>query len=629
MKKTKTTVLTVIALLASLASVTPFTSFTGSVQAQTVSAEKKPIPAFIFGQNLEHTRSAVQGGISAQLVKNRKFAGKPSREGVLMMWEPYGTRAFYQHATFSCTRHAARSRMWRQNEHGSQVIGSLDPNGEAGICQGNIGIRGGVSHTFKAVVSTLHPVDSAMTLRVADMEGKVLAERDFTVNTQNSRTWMRIAFDFTLEKDTMAKIFVGVKGKSYCLVGAVSLMAADNFHGLRADVVENLRDIGTSIVRWPGGNFAGEYRWRDGLIADPDERAPLQSYTEIETQPHSLGYDSNDIGMEDVIALCEKIGAVPFFTINAYWESPQDSVDWVKACKGRVKLWSLGNEMGYGHMEGPKGAAGYAGMVRPHAEEMLKVDPELKITSSGPYPGGGQDWLDNSAKFLADVAPVISYHRYDHWSAMYDYSTPETTAALFNTVSQDVDLAISRLKDFRGRVPANIKISYDEWNLWYAWYRKEGIVEGLYAAKMLNGLMRNWEECGLEYVCYFQAVNEQAINVSPFESHLTSIGEAMRLWKGHVNGMPVNVPELADGFVTDAEDGSRYTTLYNFSTTESRTFRIPTGGRGKVVTAEALIPNGLETGCRYSREKCEVKFDGDFCEITLGPASQAGVRLAQ
>lgn len=615
----KTTVFAVIAFFA-------FAVLAAAAHAETVSVEKKPIPSFLFGQNIEHTRSAVQGGLSAQLVKNRKFAGKPSREGVLMMWEPYGTRAFYQHATFSCTRHAARSRMWRQNEHGSQVIGSLESNGEAGICQGNIGIRGGVAHTFKAVVSTMHPVDSTMVLRVADADGNVLAEREFTVNTKDVRTWTRISLDLTVEKDTMAKIFVGVKGKAYCAVGAVSLMPADNFHGMRADVVENLRDIGTSIVRWPGGNFAGEYRWRDGLIEDPDERAPLQSYTEIETQPHSLGYDSNDIGMEDVIALCGKIGAEPFFTINAYWESPQDSVDWVKACKGRVKLWSLGNEMGHAHMEGPKSPEGYTAMVRPHAEAMLKEDPSLKIIASGHYPSN-DSWIQNSAVPISDIAPVISYHRYDHWSAMYDYSTPETTAALFNTVSQSADHAISRLKDFRGRVPANIKISYDEWNLWYAWYRKEGIVEGLYAAKMLNGLMRNWEECGLEYVCYFQAVNEQAINVGPFESHLTSVGEAMRLWKGHVDGIPVNVPELADGFVTDAKDGSRYMTCYNFSTTESKTFRIPTNGRGKAALAEALVPNGLESGCRYSREKCEVKFDGDFCEVTLGPACQAAVRL--
>lgn len=617
----KSTVLIAIAIVAAAA-------MAEFGRADDAPSAKQPIPAFIFGQNLEHTRSAVQGGISAQLVKNRKFAGKPSRDGVAMMWEPYGTKAFYHNAAFSCTRHAAGSRMPRRNERACQIVGALDPNGEAGITQGKIGIRGGVAHTFKAVVSTHHPVDSVMTLRVTDADGKVLAEKDFTVNTPNAGAWTRIAFDFTIEKDTMAKIFVGVKGRHYCAIGAVSILPADNFHGMRADVVENLREMGATIIRWPGGNFAGEYRWRDGLIEDPDERAPLDSYTEIETQPHFLGYDSNDIGMEDVIALCEKIGAQPFFTINASWESPQDSADWVKACKGRVKLWSLGNEMGFSHMEGPKGAKGYTDMVRPHAEAMLKVDPELTIVASGPYPN--KNWIEESAKPLADVAPVISYHRYDHWNAFYDYSTPETTAALFNEVSRDADYAIDAMKRCREQVPANIGISYDEWNLWYAWYRTESIVEGLYAAKMINGFMRNWEACGLKFVCYFQAVNEQAINVTPFESHLTSVGEAMRLWKGHVGGVPADVSDLpADAFVTDATDGSRYMTFYNFSTTESRTFRIPAGGRNKVVAAELLLPNGLETGCRYERKPCEVKFDGDFCEIVLAPASQAGVRVAK
>lgn len=592
----------------------------------------KPIPAFIFGQNIEHTRSALQGGLSAQLVRNRKFAGKPSRQGVAMLWEPYGsTKSFYHQAQgLSVTRHAARSRMPRWNERGSQVIGCLDENGEAGIRQGGIGLRGRVAHNFRAVVSTLHPVDTPVVLRVS-ANGRVLAEREFTMNAKSRSDWKRIAFEFAVEKDVTAEISVGVKGKKYAVVGAVSVMPADNFRGMRADVIEHLREIGTSIVRWPGGNFAGEYRWRDGLIPDPDERAPLQSYTEIESQPHGLGYDQNDIGMEDILALCERIGARPFFTLNAAWESPQDSADWVKACKGRVKLWSLGNEMGYGHMEGPKGAKGYTDMVRPHAEAMLKVDPTLEITASGPYPGGGEDWIENSAKALNAVAPVISYHRYDAWDGcLFDYTTPESTANLFDVVSKSAERAEAALTNFRSRLPWNIGISYDEWNIWYMWYRKEAIVEGLYAAKMLGFMMRNWEAWGLRYVCYFQPINEQAITVSPFESHVTSIGEAMRLWKGHVGGVPAPIVDLpADAFATDHDDGSRYMTFYNFSPEKPCTFRIPTGGRGQIVAEETLVPGGLESGCRYVRRPGTGKVVNGFYELTLGPACQAAARIAR
>jgi len=593
----------------------------------------KPVPAFIFGQNIEHTRSAVQGGLSAQLVKNRKFAGKPSLTGVAMMWEAYGTHALYDHSNISFTRHAAKSRMWRQNERHSQVIGGLVEGGEAGILQRGIGLRGGVKHTFRAVVRSFHHgEDVPMVLRVT-AKGRTIAERSFTVNTKQGAAWDRISLDFTPDKDVTGEIAVCVKGRNYCVVGAVSLMPDDNFHGMRADVVEHLRDIGTSIVRWPGGNFAGEYRWRDGLIADPDERAPLQSYTEIETQPHSLGYDSNDIGMEDILALCERIGAQPFFTINAAWESPQDSADWVKACKGRVKLWSLGNEMGYGHMEGPKGAKGYAQMVRPHADAMLKVDPSLTIVSSGPYPWCGNDWIEDAAKALAPVAPVISYHRYDN-PGIFDFSSPARTAALFAKADEAPDKAMDALRKFRARIPREIGISYDEWNFWYAWYHEEGIIEGLYAAKMLTGLMRNWEAFGLKYVCYFQPVNEKAIVVTPFESHLTSLGEAMRLWKGHVGGVPAPTAEATsasapeNAFATDHQDGSRYVTFYNFSTVKPCTFRVPTDGRGKIVAAETLVPNGLASGSRFMRKPGSGKVVGGFYELTLSPASLASVRLS-
>ena len=604
----------------------------GAVMAAACAAgAAEPIPAFILGQNVEHTRSAVQGGLSAQLVRNRKFAGRPQRNGIAMMWEPCGAHAFYNLIRdWGFTHHATRSSMNRRNELSSQVIGCLDAAGESGIMQGEIGIRGGVSHTFRAVVSTLHEEDTPVVLRVSS-GGRVLAERAFTVRTKGIRDWKRVSFDFTLERDTMADIAVLVKGKRYIVVGAVSVMPGDNFYGMRADVVEHLREIGTSIVRWPGGNFAGEYRWRDGLIADPDERAPLQSYHEMKTHPHTLGYDSNDIGMEDVLALCEKIGAKPFFTINIGWDSPADSADWVKACRGRVKLWGLGNEMGHGHMEGPNGPKGYTAAAVPHAEAMLKVDPTLEFIASGAYPQGGKNWIENSAKPIARVAPTVAYHRYENiaCACIFDYTTPERTAGVYADVSRWADESIAALGRFRAALPREIGISYDEWNIWYSWFREEGIVEGLYVAKMLNMMMRNWEALGLKCVCYFQAVNEQAICVNPFESHLTAAGEAMRLWKGHVGGVPTAISDLPDNaFVTDHSDGSRYMTFYNFSVEKPCTFRIPIGGRGKIVAAETLVPNGFEIGCRYARRPGAGKINGDFYELTLPPACQAQARLS-
>ena len=68
--------------------------------------------------------------------------------------------------------------------------------------------------------------------------------------------------------------------------------------------------------------------------------------------------------------------------------------------------------------------------------------------------------------------------------------------------------------------------------------------------------------------------------------------------------------------------------FYNFSVDKPCTFRIPTGGRGKIAAAETLVPNCLEIGCRYARCHGAGKVNGDFYELTLPPAHQAFARLA-
>lgn len=106
------------------------------------------------------------------------------------------------------------------------------------------------------------------------------------------------------------------------LIGAVSMMPDNHFHTMRRDTVEKLKEIGVRLLRWPGGNFAGEYRWQD-MFLHPDRRAPMEGYMENETQPFTHGYDMHEIDTDDFIALCREIGAEPFLTINAAWDSPK------------------------------------------------------------------------------------------------------------------------------------------------------------------------------------------------------------------------------------------------------------------------------------------------------------------
>jgi len=588
-------------------------------------AAAQPVPKMIFGQNLEHTRSCVQEGISAQLVRNRKFAGKPRHTGVAQEWERYGNGVFvYLDSSF--THHAKRNGMWRLNEHHSQQMTSLDPEGEAGITQDKIALRAGVGHTFRVVARILRGGEAKLVLRVKQ-DGKVIAEQQFHEDAKKEFDWKSLVLKFTPEKTGFASIEIGVLADRTCVIGAVSVMADDNFHGMRPDVVENLREIGTSIIRWPGGNFAGEYRWRDGYIEDRDERAPLQSYTEIETHPYTYGYDQNDLASDDIIALCEKIGAEPFFTLNPVFDSPADSAEWLKRTNGKVKRWSLGNEMGYGHMEGPKGAKGYAALVRPHAEALKKVDPSVIICASGRFPGPAE-WIPDCAVALNDIAPVISYHTYLNPGPQV-FCTSARVAHSYSVVEGSVRSLFDNYYRFRAKLPAQVRVSFDEWNLWAAWYREDGPVDGLFTAGVLHRFMKEWEKMGLEDICYFQAVNENAIRVTPFESRLTSIGHAMRIMKDHVGRIPAECELPYQVFATDGEDGTRYITCFNFKPYASCSYQVPTGGRAKVVGGELLEPNGVATGARFQSKKPEAKVEGDVCTIQVPPASMLTLRLAK
>lgn len=223
--------------------------------------------------------------------------------------------------------------------------------------------------------------------------------------------------------------------------GALSLLPKDNFRGMRKDVIEKLKELGIKVLRWPGGNFAGEFNWMDGLLP-VDMRAPFQSYLGLETQPHTLGFDFSEINTDDFVALCREIGAQPFLTINPCWNTPEENAAWVEYCNGDastkygrlriergweapydVQLWSLGNEFGYGHMEGDNSPGGYCHIAQENGKKMLEVSPNLSLCSSGPYPS--KEWSELSARPLSGIAQMISQHYYGYAPKYTDPDTVE------------------------------------------------------------------------------------------------------------------------------------------------------------------------------------------------------------
>ena len=598
---------------------------------------------YVFGYNLEHTRSAVggSGGLSAQMLRNRKFAGKPAKNsGVAAEWRGIGDRAFFQTGGRACyTRHIGCERMRRGNELQSLSVQNVR-GGICGIAQDGLCVNAGTGYEFRLVFRCSVPV--VLAAELTDRTGEtVYARHEIPAGPGDWRTE-----EFVLtpeESDREASVRFVFSGKAEVIFGAASMMAEGHFHGMRADVVRLLGEIGPAIIRWPGGNFAGEYRWKDGLLPS-DMRGPLQAAKEIETQPHSLGYDFHEISTDDFIALCREVGAEPFLTINLAWNSPEESAQWVEYCNGGpeteygrkraenghpepygVRFFSLGNEMGYGHMEGPMTPGAYAALAKTHIDAMRAVSPEIEFFSSGPYPNDA--WAKESAAALAADVKYVSVHHYS--LAAMDYTTPEKTAGTYRTIAAEAASVLRTAKAMRDCLGRNggedLGISFDEWNVWYAWYRPSCAGEGIFTAKVMHMFLAGSNALHMPVCCYFQPIGEGAVLVGPDSARLTANGQIFALMTAHKGARlcETDVPE-DDGLVfASVKDGRVTVTIVNDSFDETREYRLIGVGRPEkaaLLSAEDVMPYSY-----FEESSLPVVREGDASVVTLPPHSAAAV----
>ena len=619
-------------------------AFALGANAQTIDLKNtRDLSPFVFGHNLEHTRAAVNGGLSAQMIRNRKFAGKPSRnEGVCAEWSGIGEKTLFQQDGQHYTKHIGNPGMQRSNEIRSQSVQNMIEGQVAGIFQKGLFLKKGETYEMRTVTKVSVPL--ILKVELTDQNGsKVYASK--SLELKPSDDWVVSEFEMTpsaVDKD--GGVRYTFEKKAEVLFGALSMMPKDNFHGMRSDVVANLKAIGPRIIRWPGGNFAGEYRWKDGLLP-VDQRGPLQAATEIESQPYSYGFDFHEIDTDDFVALCREVGAEPMITINIAWSEPEESAQWVEYCNGgedteygkiraerghkepyNVHFWSLGNEMGYGHMEGPKGPEGYAEMAEKHADAMLGVTPDLDLCSSGPYPN--ENWAKHSAAPLADKVKYISLHHYAGGSKQF--TTPEDIKKSYEEITGsfqgNIDLA-KRMRESLNATGKDLHISFDEWNQWYSWYRPSCVSEGIYAARTMHFYINESAALDIPIVCYFQPVGEGAILITPEGSRLTANGQMFAMMKAHQDGKVCKITDDED-YTTAAtvKDGILTITLINPNYDTDREFSFAL--KGKVLDAFLYSSEDVTPHSFFEESPLEVKAGRKDIKTVLPPHSAAILRIS-
>jgi alpha-L-arabinofuranosidase len=254
--------------------------------------------------------------------------------------------------------------------------------------------------------------------------------------------------------------------------------------GFRKDVLEALSRLHISNIRYPGGNFASGYRWRDG-IGPVSERPPRTelAWNDIET---------NHFGTNEFIQFCRKLKTEPYLVVNCGDGDMREARDWVEYCNGttntslvnlrrnhgytephNVKYWGIGNEVD-GHWQiGYKTPEEYARAFTEFGKVMKWVDPDIKLIASAI-----SDWkgtLTERIRILLEQAGDLIDYLSLHWYI-------GNAAGNFEAYMADSELLEERLLACEGQIRAvmfekQIKlpvcIAVDEWNVWYRTYPQE------------------------------------------------------------------------------------------------------------------------------------------------------------
>jgi len=239
--------------------------------------------------------------------------------------------------------------------------------------------------------------------------------------------------------------------------------------GFRKDVIEALKELRISVVRWPGGCFASGYHWKDGVGSS---RKPTPD-------PVWGVEDSSRFGTNEFVEWCRLIGSEPYICTNAGNGTADEMKEWVEYCNGDegpyaemrkdsghdkpfdVRYWSIGNENWGDHEIGAKIPAQWGPLVHKCAELMLAADPELVLLAAATP---DRRWTLPLLKAAGEHLDYVCIHQYwlGFWgkNEMPDYLS---CIILSDGPEQTIVSVIDILDEagYRGK----IKIAFDEWNL--------------------------------------------------------------------------------------------------------------------------------------------------------------------
>jgi alpha-N-arabinofuranosidase len=556
----------------------------GSIQvdAQDVTGQ---VPHYLFGQFIEHEHNTIDDGLLAQLLHDRKFEeGDRDGVGVSAGWVPE-ERITARYWELRNGR-GVKDRYYIDHDiyyggGASQAIEiSGDGSNHASVYQIGLQFAKGKAYSFyvylrkRGTGKGFVEIDSGTGKFFAETEKPKLSaylHKDFELAGDD---WEKYTADFTAPENTSeGRVRIGFTGEGTFWMDSASLMPSDNIDGVRRDVLEALRPIHISVLRYPGGCYADYYDWKDG-IGPRDKRPDKWS-----TVWHE--WNSNDFGTDEYMELARTLGYDGHITTNYISGTPEDAAEWVEYTNGSaqtpmgrrraqnghpepygIKLWAIGNEAPNLCSEEYTGGvkmADYADRFRAFQGAMLRVDPSLQFMASSV---GNPEWIHGLLQALpAEKLPISIYTgQMERGGAEAICDQQKFYHGAVAEPLQFRDRLDANIKAAGGRLPSHPFFAITEFNSWWLpethdpEYR---LANALYFGGVFNELLRHANRIFLAENC--SLINVQGIiEVNPVAVKLTPPYYAYILYANHTGSEVLKtetaVPPVSFGLKPPALD---------------------------------------------------------------------------
>ena len=407
-----------------------------------------------------------------------------------------------------------------------------------------------------------------------------------------------------------------------------------NEDGFRLDVVDLVKELGSTTIRYPGGNFVSGYKWEDGV--GPRDRRPVRR----DLAWHSL--ESNQVGLEEFGRWCELTGSELMMAVNLGTRGIESALDLLEYANGEagtaladervrngktepydIRMWCLGNEMDGPWQVGHMSSDDYGKIAARTASAMKTADPSLELVvcgSSGSAMPTFGEWERVVLEHSYDSVDYISCHAYyqERKGDLDSYLASSLEMKYFiDTVVATADHVKHKLRSQK-----TIQLSFDEWNIWYLeehqaseevndeWRFAPRQLEDVYSVadavvlgNLLITLLQNHDRVGsaslAQLVNVIAPIMTEPGGASWRQTTFFPFSVTSRLARGEVLTPRIEVgtydtavygaAPLVDSVVTaDAETGTSAVFLVNRSQTESIEVAIDVSGLGASAITEAV-----------------------------------------